>query len=73
MPSILFLTERERSIVQLMADQPGIENLELSARLRITEGTVKVYLSRIFTKTGKLNRTALTVWAIKQRDKMDHV
>jgi len=57
------LTPREQRILALLAAHPGVENLELAGWMKIKEGTLKVYLSRLFDKTNMPNRTALTVWA----------
>jgi two-component system nitrate/nitrite response regulator NarL len=44
------LTNREREITQLVAS--GHSNRELSRRLGISEGTVKVHLHHIYEKLG---------------------
>jgi DNA-binding NarL/FixJ family response regulator len=46
-------TRRERDVAQLVAR--GIDNCAIADRLGITEGTVKVFLSRMYHKFG-LNR-----------------
>ncbi|MCM3626049.1 LuxR C-terminal-related transcriptional regulator [Paenibacillus glycanilyticus] len=49
------LTEQESYILQLL-DQ-GAPNKQIAAKLALTEGTVKVYLSRIYAKLGVSSRT----------------
>lgn len=51
------LTPRERSIAKLTAK--GYRNKEVAAELGLTEGTVKVWLHRIYEKLGVSNRTEL--------------
>lgn len=48
------LTEREREILQLVAD--GASNREISGRLGLAPGTVRNYLSGVITKTRARNR-----------------
>lgn len=60
------LTEREKQVVVLVAQ--GKSNKEIASALRISEGTVKIYLSRsIFPKTGATNRLGVAVWWLKQQ------
>jgi two-component system nitrate/nitrite response regulator NarP len=51
------LTARERSIAALAAQ--GLRNRDIAARLEVNEGTVKMYLHRIYRKLGVGNRTEL--------------
>jgi two-component system nitrate/nitrite response regulator NarL len=51
------LSERECEVIRLV--QEGLKNRDIAARLQITEGTVKVYLHRIFDKIGVNSRTEL--------------
>ena len=53
------LTERERAIAGLVAQ--GLRNKEVAAELGMTEGTVKVYLHRIYEKLGVSSRTELAL------------
>lgn len=53
------LTARERSIAALAAQ--GLRNRDIAARLEINEGTVKVYLHRIYRKLGVGTRTELAI------------
>src|ERR1700719_2047748 len=55
------LTTRERQIARIMAE--GLTNKEIAQRLRLTEGTGKVHLHRIYRKLGIANRTALAILA----------
>ncbi len=51
---------RESQIARLIAG--GDPNKEIAGKLGIVEGTVKVYVSNIFAKTGADNRTKLARW-----------
>lgn len=55
------LSPRERELVNLV--RQGLRNRDISERLGITEGTVKVYLHSVFEKTGVVNRTELAIRA----------
>jgi tripartite-type tricarboxylate transporter receptor subunit TctC/DNA-binding CsgD family transcriptional regulator len=57
------LTPREREIVDLIS--LGLSNKEVGRQLDLQEGTVKVHLHNIFTKTGVSNRTALALWRLR--------
>lgn len=57
------LTERESQLVTMLAR--GMKNKEISSQLGITEGTVKVYLSHLFTKSGAKDRFDLALQGIK--------
>jgi DNA-binding NarL/FixJ family response regulator len=57
------LTRREGQLVALISQ--GLKNKELAYALGITEGTVKVYLSRIFKKVGVNDRFELALYALK--------
>lgn len=56
------LTTRERQVVGLI--RLGMLNKEIAGELKLTEGTVKEYLNRIFRKLDVKNRTELAVWAL---------
>src|SRR5258708_13645641 len=43
----------------------GLKNKELGAALNISEGTVKVYLSRLFKKLGLKDRFELALFGLK--------
>lgn len=51
------LTPREREIVTLL--RQGLRNKQIAAEMGITEGTVKIYLFRLFHKLGVRNRFEL--------------
>jgi two-component system nitrate/nitrite response regulator NarP len=55
------LTPRERELIELV--RRGLRNRDIAAELRVTEGTVKVYLHAIFDKVGVDNRTELAMRA----------
>jgi DNA-binding NarL/FixJ family response regulator len=57
------LTPRERQLVVLVAQ--GLRNKEIAYTLGVTEGTVKVYLCRLFQKTGAGDRLELALFALK--------
>lgn len=57
----MILTAREQSVVQIVAT--GDSNKLAAHALGLTYGTVKVYLTRIFKKTGASNRVRLALWA----------
>jgi two-component system nitrate/nitrite response regulator NarP len=55
------LAPRERELIQCI--RTGLRNRDIASRLGVTEGTVKVYLHRIFEKLGVKNRTELAIRA----------
>ncbi len=55
------LTPRELQILQLVAE--GLRNKDITARLDITEGTVKVHIHNIYRKLGAKNRLQLALLA----------
>lgn len=60
------LTERENRIVQLIVAGKG--NKDIALALKLAEGTVKNYVSRILEKLNARSRTELAVKALKRRD-----
>jgi DNA-binding NarL/FixJ family response regulator len=54
------LTEREKEIAALVAK--GFSNRDIAARLYMSEGTVKNYISAILGKTGLEHRTQLAIY-----------
>lgn len=54
------LSEREYEIIQMVAD--GLSNKEIAARLFLSEGTVRNYLSTILEKLDLRDRTQLAVF-----------
>lgn len=57
------MTERELDICGLLAE--GLTNSEIAARLCLTEGTVKNYVSKIYDKTGMRDRATLAIFLSK--------
>ncbi|MCR4598257.1 MAG: response regulator transcription factor [Acetatifactor sp.] len=53
-------SERELEIIRAVAD--GLSNKEIAARLYISEGTVKNYVTTILSKENLSHRTALAVY-----------
>jgi DNA-binding NarL/FixJ family response regulator len=57
------LSPREREILRLLAD--GLPNTEIAKQLFLSEGTVRNYVSGIFTKLGVTDRTQAAVIALR--------
>lgn len=57
------LTERELEVINLVAE--GLSNREISAKIFLSEGTVRNYLSTILEKLGLRDRTQLAVFYYK--------
>jgi DNA-binding CsgD family transcriptional regulator len=57
------LTRREGQLVSLLSQ--GLKNKEIATALTISEGTVKVYLSRLFQKLGVKDRFELALYGLK--------
>ena len=57
------LTRREGQLVSLLSQ--GLKNREIAETLTISEGTVKVYLSRLFQKVGVRDRFELALYGLK--------
>jgi len=57
------LTRRESQLVSLLSQ--GLKNKEIAATLFISEGTVKVYLSRLFHKLGVKDRFELALYGLR--------
>ena len=57
------LTERERDVLRLLAQ--GLSNTDIAERLYLSEGTVRNYVSAIFTKLGVADRTQAAVIALR--------
>jgi two-component system nitrate/nitrite response regulator NarP len=55
------LSGRERSIAELVAR--GLRNRDIAETLEMNEGTVKVYLHRVYRKLGIASRTELALLA----------
>jgi len=58
----VWLSPRESQLVTLLTR--GLKNKEISGELGITEGTVKVYLSHLFQKSGAKDRFELALQAL---------
>ena len=57
------LTQREGQLVSLLSQ--GLKNKEIATTLGISDGTVKVYLSRLFQKVGVKDRFELALFGLK--------
>lgn len=57
------LTRRESQLVTLLSQ--GLKNKEIATALSISEGTVKVYLSRLFQKLGVKDRFELALYGLR--------
>ena len=57
------LTRREGQLVALLSQ--GLKNKEIATALTISEGTVKVYLSKLFQKLGVKDRFELALYGLK--------
>lgn len=60
-------TERELDIMKAIAE--GLSNKEIAARLFISEGTVKNYISNVLDKTGLEHRTQIAIYYLKGKIK----
>lgn len=59
------INERELKVIELIAD--GLSNKEISAKLYLSEGTVRNYLSIILEKLELHNRTQLAIFYYKHK------
>ncbi len=55
------LTTREREVLALVG--AGLSNAEIASRLYLVEGTVKTYLTSIFTRLEVRNRVQAAILA----------
>ena len=62
--SDLDLSQREQDILQLLV--VGLSNADIAQRLFLSEGTVRNYLSGLFTKLGVSDRTQAVVVALRR-------
>ena len=59
------LTRRELQVVGLVSR--GFGNKQIAYELRLSPGTIKEYMNRIFHKLKVDNRTQLAVWYIRKK------
>lgn len=57
------LTPREAQLITLLVQ--GLRNKEIGACLGITEGTVRIYLTKLFLKVGARDRFELAVFGLR--------
>ena len=57
------LSEREHEVLQLIAN--GFSNAEIAQQLHLSDGTVRNYVSALFTKLGVSDRTQAAVLALR--------
>jgi DNA-binding NarL/FixJ family response regulator len=57
------LSPRERQLMRLIAQ--GLSNKEVASQLMISEGTVKVYLAKLFRKVGVHDRYELAMHGLR--------
>jgi DNA-binding NarL/FixJ family response regulator len=57
------LSEREREVLSLLAR--GLTNADIAARLHLSEGTVRNYVSAVLTKLDVSDRTQAAVIALR--------
>jgi DNA-binding NarL/FixJ family response regulator len=67
----LRLTGREQQILSLVS--LGMKNREMASALSISEGTLKVYVSRLLQKTGMRDRHQLALYRLKHPDGAEFV
>jgi NarL family two-component system response regulator LiaR len=63
------LTEREREVLQLIAD--GKNNREIAEKLVISEKTVKTHVSNILAKLNLDDRTQAAIYALRRGNSTD--
>ncbi len=57
------LTRRESDLVAMLVQ--GMKNKEIASTLGLTEGTVKVYLCKLFQKVGAKDRFELALFGLR--------
>jgi DNA-binding CsgD family transcriptional regulator len=65
------LTRRENELLALVSE--GLKNKEISARMGITPGTVKMYLEKLFDKVGARDRYELALYGLQTLRRCDLV
>ncbi|HEV8574843.1 MAG TPA: response regulator transcription factor [Dehalococcoidia bacterium] len=61
--SIEALTERERTVLQMLAR--GLSNKEIAQQMRYSVGTIKNHVQRVIDKLGVSDRTQAAILAVK--------
>lgn len=61
----LDLTDREKDVLQLVGK--GLSNREIAKKLYISEGTVKNYISSLYSKLQVYDRSKLTLFALNNK------
>lgn len=61
------ISDRELSIIRLIAE--GLSNKEIAARLYLSEGTVRNYLSTILCKLQLRDRTQVAIFYYQHKEK----
>lgn len=56
------LSPRELQVIDMVVR--AMENKEIAYELRLSYGTIKEYMHRIYRKVGVRNRVALVTWAL---------
>jgi DNA-binding NarL/FixJ family response regulator len=59
------LSNREQEVIRWLAE--GLTNIEIARKLKLSQNTVKNYLSRIFNKLGMSSRVEVVTYAASQR------
>lgn len=59
------ITPRERQVIELVSK--GYTNKDIANELFLSEGTIKLYLNKIFLKCGVKNRCDLAVKTVEDR------
>jgi DNA-binding NarL/FixJ family response regulator len=60
------LTDREKDVLKLVGK--GMSNVEIAKKLYISEGTVKNYISNLYSKLQVSDRSKLTLYAIENNN-----
>lgn len=60
-PVLDLITRREREVLQLLAS--GSSNMDIASKLVLSEGTIRIYLSNIYSKLGVNSRTQAVIRA----------
>jgi DNA-binding NarL/FixJ family response regulator len=60
------ITPRQKVLLELMASNPGATNYDLACQLKVSERTVKRYLSEIYRAVGVQNRSECLTMLVRQ-------